>query len=72
MSFVFGNYNFYPLGKKKICECSANALSPKTSKKKPDNVEKLILIEGRSQKRVCDRSADGSALFFDETMVAVV
>ena len=71
MSFVFRNYNFYPLEKKK-CECSVDALSLKTGKKKPDNVENLILIEGRSQKRVCDRSVDGSALFFDEMAVAVM
>ena len=71
MSFVFRNYNFYPLEKKK-CECSVDALSLKTGKKKPDNVENLILIEGRSKKRVCDRSVDGSALFFDEMAVAVM
>ena len=47
-------------------------LSPKTSKKWLDNVENLFLIEGRSQKRVCDRNVDGSALFPDKTTVAAV
>ena len=47
-------------------------LSLKTSKKRPDNVENLFLIKGRSQKRVYDRNVNGSALFPNEMAVAIV
>jgi len=55
-----------------VQDAKITMLSPKTSKKRIANVENLILMEERSQKRVCDRNVKRSAVFPDETVVVAM